>query len=315
MYPDAFLPASEGELGGLSSLVQEARQIIRRSEGGPMSAGLQIPISQISRYTLGKKDFGIPQVDSSPLRRGKIRTGLIGSSLLGGNKYASGSSLLGGNKYGSGSSLLGGNKYASSSSLLGGNKYASKMSALRNRFASKDPGSLKGKAVPSNGLPRSNMGSSLLAGSRLGSKYIYQNNNDGNSRTDDTYSNNNGYPYQEGEELYDELEQDGKNKADKFSTDSDNIYSSDKILSRPIGINDQDGNAEKEYKGDSLNDFDGGYQDMTMTKGGNSEGLSLSIDAPMNALRRALLFQSALLKQRNQMSRARQNHQFLQTIG
>lgn len=43
--------------------------------------------------------------------------------------------------------------------------------------------------------------------------------------------------------------------------------------------------------------------------------LSLSIDASMKVLRQALLFKSAQLRQQQQMSRARQNHEYLQTIG
>ncbi|KAF2355033.1 Corticotropin-releasing factor [Trinorchestia longiramus] len=49
--------------------------------------------------------------------------------------------------------------------------------------------------------------------------------------------------------------------------------------------------------------------------GGRGRGLSLSIDASMQVLRQALLFKSAMLKQRQQLSRARQNQEFLQTIG
>ncbi|XP_018022802.1 uncharacterized protein LOC108678823 [Hyalella azteca] len=48
---------------------------------------------------------------------------------------------------------------------------------------------------------------------------------------------------------------------------------------------------------------------------GQGRGLSLSIDASMQVLRQALLFKSALLRQRQQLSRARQNQEFLQTIG
>ena len=48
---------------------------------------------------------------------------------------------------------------------------------------------------------------------------------------------------------------------------------------------------------------------------GRGRSLSLSIDASMKVLRQALLFRSALLKQREQMSRARQNQEILQTIG
>lgn len=49
--------------------------------------------------------------------------------------------------------------------------------------------------------------------------------------------------------------------------------------------------------------------------GGRGRGLSLSIDASMKVLRQALLFKSALLKQREQLSRARENHEYLQSIG
>ena len=48
---------------------------------------------------------------------------------------------------------------------------------------------------------------------------------------------------------------------------------------------------------------------------GRGRGLSLSIDASMKVLRQALLFKSAMLKQRQQLSRARENNKYLQTIG
>ena len=242
---------------------------------------------RVARLNLGKKDIGLPLATEDLLRRGRLRTSLIGTPLMGRRKGEGLSSLKA--------------------------KMQSKLYNDKNPLTDSRVDSLlmNEHTVPEDdsddGNKNSKLGSSLLSKTSLMSRYMTPRLGSGSKGLSDL----------------DKLRklstlQNGKMNGDY--NDNDEVEeeagkTSNKLLSYNDRIKDPQYAKDAYDENSSSNLLKSFGSKGGPTSGSKGGSLSLSIDAPMNVLRRALLFQSAVLRQRAQMSRARQNQEYLQTIG